>query len=178
MNNGGFPMKALVVYFSRVGENSVGGKIEVIRKGYTEIVAEKIAKYANAELYQLVPENEYPYDYANCVRRAREESEENTKVPFKNPKENLDDYDVIFVGFPNWYRSYPRIVATFLAKYSFVGKVVAPFCTNEEGAFGIGESELRFQVKGAIIKNGFACRGYDAEGCDQALVEWLKKVLE
>ena len=171
-------MKALVVYFSRIGENSVDGKMEIISKGYTEIVAEKIAKYTGAELYKLVPEVEYPFDYISCVRRARQESEENTKVPFLNPKENIDDYDLIFVGFPNWYRSYPRIVATFLSKYSWIGKTVAPFCTNEEGAFGIGESELRFQVKGAIVKNGFACRGYDAENCDDALKDWLLKVKE
>ena len=171
-------MKALIVYFSRIGENSVGGKLEVISKGYTEIVAEKIAALTHGELYKLVPENEYPFDYASCVRRAREENEENLKVPFRDPKENLDDYDVIFVGFPNWYRTYPRIVATVLSKYSFIGKVVAPFCTNEEGAFGIGESELRFQVKGAVIKNGFACRGYDADKCDEALKEWLEKVVQ
>ena len=165
-------MKTLVVYFSRTGENSVNGKIEIIKKGYTEIVAEKIAKYTGGELYKLEPEIPYPFNYNECVKRAREEH----KVEFKNPKANLDEYDTIFVGFPNWYRSYPRIVATFLSRYSFVGKTVIPFCTNEEGAFGIGELELKSAVKGAIVKNGFATRGYSAETCDNELKAWLDKV--
>lgn len=166
-------MKTLIVYFSRTGENSVNGQIEIIKKGYTEIVAEKIAKLTGGELYKLEPEVPYPFDYMECVKRAKDEG----RVPFLNPKENLDEYDTIFVGFPNWYRSYPRIVATFLSKYSFVGKTVIPFCTNEEGAFGIGESELKASVKGAIIKPGFATRGYTAETCDKELSEWLQKVL-
>ena len=168
-------MKSLVVYFSRTGENSVGGKIEIINKGYTEIVAEKIAMYTGSEIYKLDPVDPYPTDYAECVQRARKEDMVNAKVEFKNPKENLDDYDVIYLGFPNWYRSYPRVVATFLSKYSFVGKTIRPFCTNEEGAFGIGELELRSAVKGAIIKSGYACRGYDASKCDETLLAWINK---
>lgn len=170
-------MKKLVVYFSRVGENSVDGQIEVVTKGYTEIVAEKIASKTGADLFKLVPEVPYPENYEECVSRARHESHENAKVPFLNKMDSIDDYDTVFVGFPNWYRSYPRIVATFLASYSFIGKKVIPFCTNEEGAFGIGELELKSAVKGALIKPGFACKGYDAPSCDLKLDEWLKKVL-
>lgn len=166
-------MKTLVVYFSRVGENSVRGEIEIIKKGYTEIVAEKIAKKVNGELYKLEPIEPYPFSYKECVARAQEEG----FVPYHKKLENLDAYDTIFLGFPNWWRSYPRIIATFLRDYDFVGKTIIPFCTNEEGAFGIGELELRRSVKGAIIKNGFACRGYDASTCDEALDEYLKTVL-
>ena len=166
-------MKQLVVYFSRTGENMVRGEKEIITKGFTEIVAEKIALLTRAELYPLIPEDPYPIDYEECVTRARNEDAANAEVPFKNPKANLDEYDVIYLGFPNWYRSYPRIVATFLRKYDFVGKTIMPFCTNEEGAFGIGELELRGQVKGAIIKSGYAVRGHDAEDCDDTLKKWL-----
>lgn len=166
-------MKRLVVYFSRTGENSVKGNLEIIEKGFTEIVAEKIAKYTEAELYKLEPEVPYPFSYDECVKRASDEG----FVPYLNKKENLDDYDVIFLGFPNWWRSYPRIVATFLHDHNFIGKTIIPFCTNEEGMFGIGELELRSAVKGAIIKSGFACRGHDAENCDEELKAWLKKVL-
>lgn len=168
-------MKSLVVYFSRTGENSIHGEIEHIEKGFTEIVAEKIAKYESADLYKLIPEVPYPTNYEECNKRAREESQRNSQVPFKTLLENLDAYDVIYIGFPNWYRSYPRIVATFLNTYNFAGKTIRPFCTNEEGAFGIGELELRSSVKGAMVKSGFACRGHDAENCDEALKKWLGK---
>ena len=168
-------MKSLVVYFSRTGENSVRGEIEVVSKGYTEIVAEKIAQYTGGELYKLVPVEPYPDNYEECVKRVREEQETNKEVPFLNPKDNIDEYDIIYLGFPNWYRSYPRIVATFLKRYSFVGKTIRPFCTNEEGAFGMGELELRGSAKGAIIKAGFATRGVRAPECDEELLRWLNK---
>lgn len=168
-------MKKLVVYFSRTGENSVCGEVEHIEKGFTKIVAEKIAKYVDAELYELVPVVPYPADYEATVARALEEKANNTSVEFLNPKENLDEYDTIYLGFPNWWRSYPRIVATFIKKYDFTGKVIKPFCTNEEGAFGIGELELRSAMKGALCKNGFACAGHDAEKCDEKLKTWLLK---
>ena len=166
-------MNKLIVYFSRVGENSVNGEIEVIEKGYTEIVAEKIAKYTEAELWKLEPEEPYPFDYNECVKRANNEG----WVKYLNKKESLDEYDVIFLGFPNWWRTYPRIIATFIKDHSFFGKVVVPFCTNEEGAMGFAESELKSSAKGAIIKTGFAIKGVDAEKCDEALKAWLLKVL-
>ena len=166
-------MKSLIVYFSRIGENSVNGAIEVIEKGYTEILAEKIAKLTNAEMWKLEPVEPYPFSYEECVKRANSEG----WVEYHNEKETLDEYDVIFLGFPNWWRTYPRIVATFIRDHNFFGKVVIPFCTNEEGALGFAESELKSSAKGAIVKAGFACRGYEAEKADEALKEWLGKVL-
>ena len=165
-------MKTLIVYFSRTGENSVNGQIEVIEKGYTEIIAEKIAKLTDGELWKLEPEEPYPFNYQECVKRANSEG----WVKYLNKKESLDDYDVIFLGFPNWWRTYPRIIATFIKDHNFFGKVVIPFCTNEEGAMGFAESELKSSAKGAIIKTGFAIRGYEAEKCDEALKAWLAKV--
>ena len=166
-------MKSLIVYFSRIGENSVNGAIEVIEKGYTEILAEKIAKLTNAEMWKLEPVEPYPFSYEECVRRANSEG----WVEYHTKKETLDEYDVIFLGFPNWWRTYPRIVATFIRDHNFFGKVVIPFCTNEEGALGFAESELKSSAKGAIVKAGFACRGYEVEKADEALKEWLGKVL-
>ena len=168
-------MKPLIVYFSRTGENSIEGAIEQIDKGFTQIVAEKIAQYTKGKLYKLDPEEPYPSNYELCVKRAVEEHQSNKDVEFKKPLDNIDEYDVIYLGFPNWYRSYPRIVATFLRRYNFSGKTIKPFCTNEEGAFGIGEFELRSTVKGAIIRPGYAVRGHDAENCDESLKKWLEK---
>lgn len=166
-------MKSLVVYFSRTGENSVRGKIEIIEKGYTEIVAQKIAKKTDSHIFKLEPVKPYPVSYMETVKRAQEEG----FVDYLHEDFKVDDYDVIFIGFPNWWRSYPRIVATFIKNNKWVGKIVIPFCTNEEGAFGIGETELKSSVKGAIVKDGFATRGYDAETCDEAIENWLKRVL-
>ena len=168
-------MKKLVVYFSRTGENSVNGELEYISKGFTEIIAEKIAGLTGAEMFKLLPVEPYPANYEECVARSRREDQGNLKVPFQNPMENLDDYDVIYLGFPCWWRTYPRIVATFLSTYSFIGKVIYPFATNEEGALGLAELELKGAAKGAIIKNGFACKGSEVNNIDDKLAKWLGK---
>ena len=76
-------MKKLVVYFSRTGENSVNGEIEIITKGYTEIIAEKIAKLTDAELWKLEPVEPYPFMYSECVKRANSEG----WVEYHNEKE-------------------------------------------------------------------------------------------
>ena len=168
-------MKKLIVYFSRTGENSVNGEMEYISKGFTEIVAEKIAKLTGAELFKLLPIEPYTASYDECVIRSRREDAENAKVPFVNPKENLDEYDVIYLGFPCWWRTYPRVVATFISSYSFIGKTIYPFATNEEGALGLAELELKGAAKGAIIKNGFACKGSEVNNIDAKLEAWLNK---
>ena len=168
-------MKSLVVYFSRTGENSVNGEMEYISKGFTEIVAEKIAKITGADLFKLLPLEPYPASYEQCVARSKKEDQENAKVPYQNKKENLDEYDVIYLGFPCWWRTYPRVVATFISDYSFIGKTIYPFATNEEGALGLAELELKGAAKGAIVKNGFACKGSEVNDIDARLEAWLKK---
>ena len=70
-------MKKLVVYFSRVGENSVNGNIEIIKKGFTEILAEKIASLSGAAMFKIEPVEPYPTDYNECVKRSRMEDETN-----------------------------------------------------------------------------------------------------
>ena len=168
-------MKRLVVYFSRTGQNSVDGDIEVINKGFTEILAEKIANYTGAEIFKLVPEVPYPDDYEECVKRSKIEDEQNLAVPFLNKMDNLDEYDTIYLGFPCWWRTYPRIVATFLRTYSFKNKTIYPFTTNEEGAMGLSELELASAVKDANIKQGFSCKGSQVNNIDEKLKLWLMK---
>lgn len=167
-------MKALVVYFSRVGENSVNGRIEIINKGFTEILAEKIASLTGAAMFKIEPVDPYPTSYDECVKRSRKEDEEGGRVPYLHPLPSLDEYDVIYLGFPCWWRTYPRVVATFIRDYKFIGKTIYPFCTNEEGALGLAENELKASAKGAIVKPGFACKGSEVNKVDEALKNWVK----
>ena len=92
-------MKKLVVYFSRVGENSVNGNIEIIKKGFTEILAEKIASLTGAVMFKIEPVDPYPADYNECVKRSRKEDETGEYVPYLHPLPSLDEYDVIYLGF-------------------------------------------------------------------------------
>lgn len=168
-------MSILIAYFSKDGGNSVDGVTKNLEKGNTEIVAEKIARLTGGELYPLIPVEPYSSNYLVTSARAKKEADEGAFPAIVNLKKSIDEYDVIYLGFPNWYRSYPRIIATFLKSYDFTGKVIKPFCTNEEGAFGIGELELRATLKTATLKEGFAVKGSEADECDLELSAWVNK---
>ena len=168
-------MATLVVFFSHTGENIVDGEREIIEKGFTKTVAEKIQKLTGGALIELKPVEEYPFGYEDCNRRARKEYEENILPAVANLPASVDAYDTIYLGFPLWYRSYPRIISSFIKAYSFVGKVVKPFCTNEEGTFGIMQLELQASLKGAIVKEGLAIHGKDVEKSDDRIAAWVQK---
>ena len=162
-------MKSIVVYFSR------DGKAAVMDKSKTEILAEKVKELSGSDIYKIIPMEPYPQDDAECDRRAKEESQTNAKPEINGAIPDLSSYDVIYLGFPNWYRSFPRIIGTFLDAVDLKNKIVKPFCTNEEGGFGIGELELRSRCKGANLKNGFSCKSGDVLSCDERLKAWIDK---
>ena len=81
----------------------------------------------------------------------------------------MDDYDTVYIGFPIWYRTYPRVVASFLDAYDFSNKKIRPFCTNDEGTFGISLLEMQSVLKGAEFTDGLAIRGLDVNNADERI---------
>ena len=168
-------MKTLVAYFSHIGENLQDNEIVVLTKGNTEVVAEKIAELTKADLYKIEEDEPYPEKYDDCLRRARREDEDNIHPAMKaGMKLNMDEYDTIYIGFPIWYRAYPRIVATFLETYDFSGKTIKPFCTNDEGTFGISLLEMKGALKGADIRDGLAIRGVNVYDADERIRDFVE----
>ena len=167
-------MKSLIAFYSRTGGNSMNGEIKNIKKGNTEIVAETLQELTGGEVYRIYPREEYPQDYEQCVLRAQKESEQNIHPTIKNPLSSISDYDVIYVGFPLWFRSYPRIIATFFDCFDFTGKIIKPFCTNEEGSFGIAELEMRTTLKDATVKDGISFHGFELDDVKSRLEKWIE----
>ena len=125
--------KALVSYFSA--------------SGVTEKVAEELAKVEGADLFKITPETAYkPADLDWRDKQSRstlEMSDPNCRPAVTGKVENMDQYDVVFVGFPIWWGREPSVVDTFLDAYSFKGKKVIPFCTS--GGSGIGKTADRIR---------------------------------
>lgn len=168
-------MKTLVAYFSRIGENLQNNEIVVLKKGNTEVVAEKIAELTGGDLFKIEEEEPYPYSYDDCLRRARREDENNEHPAMKGgPRLNMDEYDTVYIGFPIWYRTYPRVVSTFLSAYDFTGKKIRPFCTNDEGTFGISLLEMQGALRSAEIGDGLAIRGADVYNASDRIEAYTK----
>ncbi|MBQ9425204.1 MAG: flavodoxin [Erysipelotrichaceae bacterium] len=167
-------MKTLIAYFSHIGENLQDNEIVVLEKGNTEVVAEKIAELTGGDLYKIEEEDPYPFSYDDCLRRARREDENNEHPALKGgPRLNMDDYDTVYIGFPIWYRTYPRVVASFLDAYDFSGKTLRPFCTNDEGTFGISLLEMQGVLKGASFSDGLAIRGVKVYESDERIKAYI-----
>ncbi len=168
----------LIAYFSRAGENySVG----VIEKGNTEIIAEMIADQTGGELFKIERDTPYPESYDECTDEASREQTENARPALAADLESIDDYDIIFVGYPIWWGDMPMPVYTFLESHDFSGKTVIPFCTHEGSGLSSTVSSIE-DVTGATVLDGLAVRGSVAqnsqEEAEAAVTEWLADILE
>ncbi len=170
--------KVLTVYYSRKGENYFGGSIRSIEKGNTERVAEFIQKAVGGDLFELETVREYAKDYHECTNEAAQEKKSNARPALKKLPESIDEYDVIFLGFPNWWGTAPMPVFTFLDAFDLSGKKIAPFCTNEGSGMGSSENDIRKECPGANVVSGLSIRGSDAGKSETKAAAWAKQVLK
>lgn len=168
--------KVLVAFFSRAGENYAVGYIE---KGNTHIVAEMIAEETGGTLFHIEPVTPYPEDYTECTQVAKKEKNENARPAVKG-NIKVEDYDVIFIGYPNWWGDMPMAVYTFIEKHDWTGKTVVPFCTHEGSGLSGTERKLKNACGGATVLKGLAIRGNTAQNArtqaKQILTKWLENL--
>lgn len=167
--------KALVVFYSRAGQNYSVGNVKV---GNTQKLAEMLAAEIGADTFQIRPVKEYPADYTACTDVAKAEKQSNARPAIVADKD-IDGYDVIFLGYPNWWSDAPMPVYTFIEKHSWEGKTVIPFCTHEGSGLS-NLDEMRAALKGATVPEGFDMYGHEAQaGGEKALGKvraWLKSL--
>ncbi len=154
--------KSLVVYFSATGN--------------TKSLAEKIAEEAGSDIFEIVPEEPYTsadLNYSNSDCRANKEHNDETARPAISSKlENIDSYDIIFIGYPIWWGTMPKIINTFLDTYDLSGKTVMPFCTSGGSGISTSVSDIKSACPNADVKDGF--RGTSATNNTQ-IRQWLDK---
>ncbi len=126
-------------------ETEENGKVLVAcfsATGNTLTLAEYIADEFDADLYEIVPETPYTaadLDWNDSSSRTTVEmNDPDSRPAISGSVENMDDYTVVFLGYPIWWSNAPRIISTFLESYDFSGKTIIPFCTS--GGSGIGSS--------------------------------------
>lgn len=166
----------LIVYYSRKGQNYWNGSIRDLKKGNTEVAAETIQKAVGGTLFEVDTVKSYPIDYTACTEEAQQELRENARPELKAYLDSLDDYQTIFVGYPNWWGTMPMAMFHFLEHYNnWSGKKILPFCTNEGSGMGKSEQDLKRICSGATIKPGLSIRGCKVTESEKKIVEWAKK---
>ena len=168
--------KILIAYYSRKGNNYVGGSIIDLPVGNTEIAATKIQAILGGDLFEIQTVQSYSKDYHACTNEAKKELNGNFRPELSSQVEHMDDYDFVFLGFPNWWGTMPMCVVTFLESYNLKGKTILPFCTHEGGGMGGSERDIKEFCSESTITAGLPILGGSIGQSDKAIKQWLHEV--
>lgn len=152
--------KILVAYFSATNT--------------TEGVAEIIADSLFADLYEIVPEQPYTdadLNYHDDNSRSTIEMNDSSARPaISGSVEDMEQYDIVFIGYPIWWGEAPRIVSTFVENYDFAGKTIVPFCTSGSSGVGSSATNLEALEEGATWLPGTRLNGGSSH---ETIVDWV-----
>ena len=169
----------LVVYFSRTGYNynsSMQPTGEWLDVGHTARVAGFIAELTGGDTFEIVPAVPYPDNYSETVEIARDELNSNARPEIQNAFDNIDEYDMVFIGSPIWHGAVPMIIRTFYESYDLAGKTLVPFSTHAGSGLGNCESVVKSYYPDNIILSGLAVQGTNSANSRGTVEEWLKRI--
>lgn len=155
-------VKSLVVYFSWSGN--------------TENVAKSVKSQTGSDIFEIIPATPYSDDYDTVVDLAQEEQRNNTRPEILGSIENIEQYDVIYVGFPNWWGDMPMILYTFFDTYDLSGKTVALFCTSGGSGLSGTVNEVKSLEPNATVTEGLHIGSGSSSNPDNAVSEWLNDI--
>ncbi|MDL2303106.1 hypothetical protein LJC28_01795 [Dysgonomonas sp. OttesenSCG-928-D17] len=167
--------KSIVVYYSRRGMNYLNGDVVDLKVGNTEVVAGKIQTLTGSNIFRIETVKSYPVDYTETTEVAQREFNENARPELTEKIEDMEQYDVIYLGYPIWWGTYPMAVATFLDSYDFSGKTIIPFCTHEGSALGSSVQDIKKAAPTATVLEGLAIKGSNVNTSDKAIEDWINK---
>ena len=167
--------KCLIAYYSRAGNNYVGGGIVNLPVGNTEVAANMIQKLTGGDLFKINTVKTYPADYTKTTEVAQQELRQNARPELTGRIDNMADYAIIVLGYPNWWGTMPMAVYTFLEAYDFSGKTILPFCTHEGSGMGHSESDIKKLCAKAAVLKGLSLKGGSVQSAENEIAAWLQK---
>ena len=153
--------KVLVLYFSATGN--------------TEKIAKYIKNATNSDIVEIIPKDEYTsedLDYNKDCRANKEQNDENARPEIKNTI-NVKNYDTIFLGYPIWWGTNPKIILTLLDTYDLSGKTVIPFCTSGGSGIEKSESDLKDYNSNINWKSG---KGFYSSTKESEVDNWISEL--
>lgn len=168
-------MTALVIFYSRKGENYRNGSLVDLEKGNTEVIADYIVEATGADKFEIETVKSYPTDYRACVEDAKQEFVTQARPEVKSFAADLAAYDTIFVGYPNWFGTCPMCVFTYLEHFDLSGKRIVPFCTNEGSGMGTSGRDLARICTGATVERGLSIFGSEVGNAQEQTAQWARQ---
>ena len=165
--------KVLVVFFSHAGDNYSVGNIKV---GNTKIVADYISELTGADQFEIVTHKYDGMAYKPLCDLAQEEQIKDERPAFEGKIDNIDQYDIIFIGGPVWWGTYPQVMFTFFDTYDLNGKTIYPFTTHEGSGLGSCVNDVRQNYPRADVQKGFSIYGHEVRSGKQKVEKWLQSI--
>ena len=156
-------------------ETKINGNSVVIyfsATGTTKTIAEKISRISNSDIIEIIPKEEYkPEDlnYNSDCRANREQNDNNSRPEIKNIID-ISKYDTIFLGYPIWWGTNPRIILTLLDTYDFTNKTIIPFCTSGSTEISRSVNDLRNYNNKLTIRDG---KRFNANDSDDIIKDFI-----
>lgn len=175
----------LIAYFS-VPENvdtdgidaNSGASIVVKNKdvlGNMQYMAMTIKEAIGGELFRIETKEKYPLEHETLVNQAKEEQNEEVRPELATHIENVEQYDIIFLGYPNWWGDMPQPLYTFLEEYDFSGKTIIPFNSHGGSGFSNTIEEIKKLQPNATVKDdGLSISRNDVADSEQEITDWAK----
>ncbi|ACI19752.1 flavodoxin [Dictyoglomus thermophilum] len=144
--------------------------------GNTRKIAHIIQKEVGGDMVEIIPENPYPSSYNATVEQAKKEIKMDYKPPIKTKIEDIEKYDIIFVGTPNWWSTIAPPVATFLTQHNLLGKTIIPFITHGGGGQGRVVSDIKRLCPESKVLEPLSIYEGGSTDLREKILEWLKKL--
>ena len=176
VRNAGPGAPGTVTALEAVQTESGGGKVLLAFfswGGNTRGIAQEIESQTGADLFEITPVHPYSRDYNTVLMEAQADQHVQARPEIANLPESIDDYDVILLGYPNWWASIPMPIASFLEAYDFSGKTIVPFCSHGGGRFGQSLTAIAKLALDAVMGEGLSVHYSGGAGLTDDVSTWL-----
>lgn len=170
----------LIAYFDRT-ENSLEDtdattSASKVSEASPAVMAQMIKNQTGGDVFSIVVSDKYPSDYDECLSRAQQENDANARPALNTTVQNMNSYDTIFLGFPDWCGTCPMAIFTFLESYDFAGKTIIPFCAHGTSGFGTSISDIKNVCPNSVFEQEFGVYRDSGASCEEELQAWLSEL--
>ncbi|MBU3202410.1 flavodoxin [Clostridium estertheticum] len=166
--------KVLIAYFSHAGENYVNGAMKRLEIGNSKVAARMISEITGGELFFIDTKYKYPDNHMEKINIAKKELQEKKRPELTEKVSNMEEYDIVFLCYPNWWGTCPMAVFSFLEEYDFAGKTIAPLCTHEGSGLSNSVKDIAKVCPEAIVVKGFAVQGGRISSAKDIIRNWIQ----
>jgi flavodoxin len=154
--------KPLIAYFSHSGN--------------TRVIAEMIQKKSGGEIFEIKAVKTYPEGYDAVVAEAKKELKSGFKPELRAKITEISQYELVYIGYPNWWGTFPAPVMTFLLEHDLEGKTIIPFCTHEGSKMGRSAANIRKLCPKSNVQDGIAIWGSEVKTAQSKVSELFEKI--